>query len=108
MPYFEKLQVDRLNLEFAYRDTGERSDLAHMPKHLGVGIGVLDVRLDQIQTAEEIAALARECMKHIDPKRVALNPDCGFAPDNGEPPSIDEAFQKLRNLSEAAKKLRSE
>lgn len=42
----------------------------------------------------------------IDPSRIALNPDCGFAPDYGEPPSIDEAYEKLCHLSEAAARLR--
>ena len=37
----------------------------------------------------------------IDPSRIALNPDCGFAPDAGEPPTIDEAFEKLSRLSAA-------
>jgi hypothetical protein len=36
-----------------------------------------------------------------------LNPDCGFAPDFGEPPSIDEAYEKLRRLAEAAARLRA-
>ena len=38
--------------------------------------------------------------------RIALNRDCGFAPDAGEPPTIDEAYEKLRRLVAAAKRLR--
>lgn len=41
-------------------------------------------------------------------ERVALNPDCGFAPDAGEPPTIDEAYQKLCRLTEVAQRLRGE
>jgi methionine synthase II (cobalamin-independent) len=37
---------------------------------------------------------------------MALNPDCGFAPDAGEPPTIDEAYEKLRRLVTAARRLR--
>ena len=40
------------------------------------------------------------------PERIALNPDCGFAPDAGEPPTIDEAYEKLCRLVAAAHKLR--
>ena len=43
----------------------------------------------------------------IDPQRIALNPDCGFAPGAGEPPSIDEAYVKLCRLTEAALRVRS-
>ena len=42
----------------------------------------------------------------INPGRIALNPDCGFAPDAGEPPTIDEAFEKLKRMCEAASRLR--
>jgi hypothetical protein len=37
---------------------------------------------------------------------MALNPDCGFAPDAGEPPTIDEAYEKLSRLVSAARRLR--
>jgi len=42
----------------------------------------------------------------VSPDRIALNPDCGFAPDFGEPPTIDEAFEKLSRLTAAAQRLR--
>jgi len=38
--------------------------------------------------------------------RIALNPDCGFAPDAGEPPTIDEAYEKLKRLVTAAQRMR--
>ncbi len=106
LPYFNKLKVNRINVEFAYKDTGHAADLAQFPAHVGAGLGVVDVRSERIQTVDEIIRLTSDCLKHIDPKRVALNPDCGFAPDSGEPPTLDEAYQKLRNLCEAARRLR--
>ena len=38
--------------------------------------------------------------------RIALNPDCGFAPNSAEPPSLDEAYEKLKRLAEAATRVR--
>ncbi|MDA0657561.1 MAG: cobalamin-independent methionine synthase II family protein [Planctomycetota bacterium] len=108
LPRLEKLRVDRVNLEFAYPETGDLSDLELLPAHLGVGIGVVDVRSEQLQTVEEIAALGRTGVEQLGVGRVALNPDCGFAPDAGEPPTIDEAYQKLCRLSEVARQLRGE
>jgi methionine synthase II (cobalamin-independent) len=64
---------------------------------------VVDVRIEQPQEISDIVAIGAEL---IEPSRIALNPDCGFAPDLGEPPSIDEAFQKLTRPTEAAKCLR--
>ena len=93
-----------INLEFAYTGTGEAGDLALLPAHLGAGMGAVDVRSAKLQTVEEIGAAGA---KVIAPERIGLNPDCGFAPDAGEPPTIDEAYEKLSRLSAAAARLRA-
>jgi 5-methyltetrahydropteroyltriglutamate--homocysteine methyltransferase len=106
LPYLRELHVDRVNLEFAYPETGDVSDLRLLPEHLGVGMGVVDVRSEAIPTVEQIAALAMAGLKFLPADRIALNPDCGFAPDAGEPPTIDEAYEKLRRLVAAAQLVR--
>jgi 5-methyltetrahydropteroyltriglutamate--homocysteine methyltransferase len=108
LPRLADAQIDRVNLEFAYPHTGDVADLALVPAHLDVGMGVVDVRTEQVQSSEAIEALAWSGAQLIDPRRIALNPDCGFAPGAGEPPSIDEAYEKLCRLSEAAARLRSQ
>jgi 5-methyltetrahydropteroyltriglutamate--homocysteine methyltransferase len=107
LPRLAAARVDRVNLEFAYPGTGDVGDLALLPAHLAVGMGVIDVRTEQIQSTDAIEALALAGARIIGPQRIALNPDCGFAPGAGEPPSIDEAFEKLCRLAEAASRLRS-
>jgi 5-methyltetrahydropteroyltriglutamate--homocysteine methyltransferase len=107
LPFFEDLRADRVNLEFAYQGTGQMSDLKLLPEHLGVGMGVVDVRSEAVQSVEQIADLARSGLSVISPDRVALNPDCGFAPDALEPPSIDEAYEKLCRLTAVARQLRT-
>jgi len=106
LAYFDKLKVDRINLEFAYRDTGEAADLASVPANLLAGVGILDVRGESLQSVEDIVKIGKTCLQHISRERVAFSPDCGFAPDSGEPPTIDEAYIKLRNLCEAVRILR--
>jgi 5-methyltetrahydropteroyltriglutamate--homocysteine methyltransferase len=106
LPRLAGVRVDRVNLEFAYPGTGDVSDLALLPAHLGVGLGVVDVRGERLQTVEEIEALAAAGVAVAGPGRVALNPDCGFAPDAGEPPTLDEAYEKLCRLTAAARRLR--
>jgi 5-methyltetrahydropteroyltriglutamate--homocysteine methyltransferase len=106
LPHLGGLKVDRVNLEFAYQDTGNVSDLELLPAHLGVGMGVVDVRGETLQSVEEIARLAAAGAEIVGADRIALNPDCGFAPNSAEPPSIDEAFEKLKRLAEAAARLR--
>lgn len=106
LPRLSGAKIDRVNLEFAYSGTGDVADLALLPPNLAVGMGVVDVRGEQLQSTEAIEALAAAGAKVVAPERIALNPDCGFAPDAGEPPSIDEAYEKLCRLSEAAGRLR--
>lgn len=106
LPRLQKARVDRVNLEFAYPETGDVSDLELLPEHLDVGMGVVDVRTEELQSIEQIEAIGAAGAALIGAERIALNPDCGFAPDAGEPPSIDEAYEKLRRLVEAAARLR--
>jgi 5-methyltetrahydropteroyltriglutamate--homocysteine methyltransferase len=82
------------------------SDLELLPPHLAVGVGVVDVRGERLQTVEEIEALGSTAAAIVSPDRIALNPDCGFAPDAGEPPTLDEAYEKLCRLTAAARALR--
>ncbi|MCE9534250.1 MAG: cobalamin-independent methionine synthase II family protein [Planctomycetes bacterium] len=106
LPRLLDAKVDRVNLEFAYPGTGDVSDLSLLPAHLGLGMGVIDVRSEKPQSVEQIEALAEAGARIIEPARMALNPDCGFAPDAGEPPTIDEAYGKLQRLVVAAERLR--
>jgi 5-methyltetrahydropteroyltriglutamate--homocysteine methyltransferase len=106
LPRLAGAKVDRVNLEFAYPQTGDVSDLALLPAHLAVGLGVVDVRKEQPQPIEAMEALGMAAAAIIAPARIALNPDCGFAPGAGEPPTIDEAYEKLKRMVEAAGRLR--
>jgi 5-methyltetrahydropteroyltriglutamate--homocysteine methyltransferase len=106
LPRLGAAKVDRVNLEFAYPGTGAVSDLRLLPQHLKVGMGVVDVRSERLQTVEEIEALAAAGATVVGAPRLALNPDCGFAPDAGEPPTIDEAYEKLCRLAQVARRLR--
>ena len=106
LPFLSDARVDRINLEFAYHGTGQADDLELLPDHIDVGMGVVDVRGEAAQPVTEIEQIGAAGASIVDPSRIALNPDCGFAPDYGEPPTIDEAYEKLSNLSQAAQLLR--
>ena len=75
---------------------------------LEIGLGCVDVTPGRIDSAETIAGRVRQALKHLAPERITLNPDCGFAPGSGAVVSIDEAYRKLCNQSEAARILRGE
>lgn len=108
LPRLTGAKIDRVNLEFAYPRTGEVNDLDLLPEGIGVGMGVVDVRNEHPQSVEEIESLGAAGAKIVGPERIALNPDCGFAPGAGEPPTLDEAYEKLKRLSAAAAHLREQ
>src|SRR5262249_40289760 len=67
LPWLERVEVDRVNLEFAYPGTGDVSDLALLPAHLEVGLGVIDVRGERLQSVEEIESLAASAARLLPP-----------------------------------------
>jgi len=108
LPRLKNARIDRVNLEFAYHETGDVTDLSLLPPNIDVGMGVVDVRTQSPQTVEEIEKIGAAGAKVIAPERIALNPDCGFAPNMLEPPTIDEAYEKLKRMTEAAVRLRQQ
>ncbi|MDP7398789.1 MAG: 5-methyltetrahydropteroyltriglutamate--homocysteine methyltransferase, partial [Lentisphaeria bacterium] len=57
-------------------------------------------------TPAAIIARVEEAMRHVDRSRIALHPDCGFAPSVQNPMDLDEAYLKLKAMAEAAVQLR--
>ena len=61
-------------------------------------MGVVDVRSPVLPEVEQIVQLAREGLKFLPADRIALNPACGFAPEAGESPTLDEAYERTPSL----------
>ena len=103
-----RLKVDHLTMEFTTPGAGDFEVLKNLREDLEIGLGCVDVTPGQIDSAEAIADRVRKAANVIDPKRITLNPDCGFAPGSGATVPVDEAYQKLRNEAAAAEILRKE
>ncbi|HLW94438.1 MAG TPA: hypothetical protein VKS25_03585, partial [Solirubrobacteraceae bacterium] len=43
-----------------------------------VAVGVVDHRNLHVESPEQVAALIRRALEHIEPERLALSSDCGF------------------------------
>jgi 5-methyltetrahydropteroyltriglutamate--homocysteine methyltransferase len=102
-----RVHVGTLFLECCTARAGELSVLAQLPDEYRVGVGVTDQKTPRIETVDEIIARAKEAIDLFGPRRVLLNPDCGFATFADSPiasPEIAEA--KLHSLASAAKILR--
>src|SRR5437762_6693108 len=108
LKHLNRLKVHHLTMEFTAPQAGDMSVFGELREDFEIGLGCVDVTPGQIDSAETIASRVRQALKHLAPERITLNPDCGFAPGSGAAVSLDEAYRKLCNQTEAAKLLRAE
>lgn len=108
---FARVNPDLLTLEFSTPRAGELSSLLADPRiaeHTALGLGVINPRTDEIETADPIVARVQEAMSYLPKERIWLNPDCGFATFSNSPVNVLETISgKIRSLTEAASILRS-
>ncbi|MCS6861201.1 MAG: cobalamin-independent methionine synthase II family protein [Abditibacteriales bacterium] len=106
LPFLCALKVQQYVMEFSIPVAGDFAALRGLPEDREIGLGCVDVRSEHIDTPDEIAARVENALKYIAPDRITLNPDCGFAPGSAAEIPLDEAYVKLKNEAEAAKRLR--
>ena len=77
--YMNRLHVDHLVLEFAYRGYDELARFSELDPRIGLGIGVIDIKTTVIESPEEVARRIEKAAKHVGPERIKyVHPDCGF------------------------------
>ncbi len=77
--FLSGLHCDHVLLEVAHRGQWELDHLAKIDARIGIGLGVVDVKSNVVETPEEIAKRIEAAEKAIGPGRVTyINPDCGF------------------------------
>jgi 5-methyltetrahydropteroyltriglutamate--homocysteine methyltransferase len=103
-----RADVDELALEFAMPQAGGMEVLAKLPERLRLGLGCVDVRCPEAESAERIAERVRQALRYVPAERLSLNPDCGFAPSGNNPIPLDEPYEKLKALAQAARQVRRE
>jgi 5-methyltetrahydropteroyltriglutamate--homocysteine methyltransferase len=107
VPLLKTLPVGTFFLEMATPRAGELSALRDLPGHSRLGLGVVNQKLDRVETVEEIVARAEAAVGIFGPDRVLLNPDCGFATFADNPlASAQVAEAKLAAIVRAARILR--
>ncbi len=79
MPFMNALDADHLVLEFARRDPSELEAFKDLKPSITLGLGVIDIKDNEVETPEEIAARIDRAVKLLGPGRVRwVHPDCGF------------------------------
>lgn len=79
LSYLNALHADHVVLETAHRVPDELAVLRELRPNLGIGLGVVDIKSTEIETAETIARLIERAEGILGRDRIKyINPDCGF------------------------------
>ena len=79
VPFLNSLDADHLVLEFARRGYGELGVFADLDRRIGLGIGVIDIKDNEVETPELIASRIEHIVDAIGEQRLRyVHPDCGF------------------------------
>jgi 5-methyltetrahydropteroyltriglutamate--homocysteine methyltransferase len=79
MDYLNALEVDHIVMECAHRPPAELAVFKDLRKDIGFGLGVVDIKRTEIESADEIARAIERAEKMLGRGRVKyVHPDCGF------------------------------
>lgn len=105
----KQAQVGILFLELCSPRAGEMEVLGGLPEDRRIGVGVVNQKLERVETVEEIVIKAAKAIQLFGKERVLLTPDCGFATFADNPvASAKVAEEKLRSMARARDRLRQE
>ncbi|MDQ7848685.1 MAG: hypothetical protein QN152_07245 [Armatimonadota bacterium] len=98
-PHILELRAQMLTLEF--KNTGDYN-IVSLFQEFGdrrqIGLGVIDVHSDVIETPQEVQEKILQAATVLGPERIWVNPDCGLRTR-----SWDVAFAKLQNMVTGAR-----
>jgi 5-methyltetrahydropteroyltriglutamate--homocysteine methyltransferase len=79
IPFLNQLHADHLVLEFARRGYDELAVFADLDPRIKLGIGVVDIKDNEVESPELIASRIEMITKTLGPDRLNyIHPDCGF------------------------------
>ena len=74
-----RLKVDHLVLECSRLETSQLESLKDIRQDLALGIGVIDIKANLVESADVVARRIEEATRKLGPERVQwVHPDCGF------------------------------
>ena len=79
VPYLDALRADHLVLEFKRWGVEHTACLKDLPESTKIGLGVIDIKDNTVESPEEIASDIERAIGNLGPDRLAyIHPDCGF------------------------------
>jgi 5-methyltetrahydropteroyltriglutamate--homocysteine methyltransferase len=77
--FLNSLRADHLVLELAHRPASDLEALKDLDPGLGIGLGVVDIKVNHVETPEDIARAIERAERVLGAGRVRfVHPDCGF------------------------------
>jgi 5-methyltetrahydropteroyltriglutamate--homocysteine methyltransferase len=77
--YLNALHVDHIVMETAHRPPDELAVFRELRPEIGLGLGVVDIKSTEIESADKIARSIERAAAVIGPDRIRyIHPDCGF------------------------------
>ncbi len=77
--FLNSLHCDHLVLELAHRPDDDLEALKELDPRLGIGLGVVDIKVNHVESADGIARAIEKAETALGGERVRyINPDCGF------------------------------
>jgi 5-methyltetrahydropteroyltriglutamate--homocysteine methyltransferase len=77
--FLSSLHCDHLVLELAHRPASDIDALKQIDKKIALGVGVIDIKVNHVETPDEIAGRIAAVEKKVGSDRVKwVHPDCGF------------------------------
>jgi 5-methyltetrahydropteroyltriglutamate--homocysteine methyltransferase len=109
LPELLETKTDQFVLEYTSSGTGDPAKLVkEFPGEMEIGLGVISVQDYEVESPDTVVSRVKRVIGSIEPERIWLNPDCGFAPGMFRAFPTDVAFAKLRSMTKAAETLRKE
>ncbi len=79
LPFLDALEADHLVLELARREPAEIEALRELRKGLALGLGVIDIKDNTVESPEEVARRIERGVRVLGVDRIRwVHPDCGF------------------------------
>ena len=106
-PQAVEVKIKQYVVEYSSAESGDPEKFAsQLATGTELGVGVVSTRSKAVEEVEAIKRRVSRVLTHLDPQRIWLNPDCGFAPGMYRSFPDDVIERKLGAVVRAAKSLR--
>ncbi|MGQ9904497.1 MAG: cobalamin-independent methionine synthase II family protein [Anaerolineae bacterium] len=79
LPFFNRLEVNHLELEFARRGYDELEVFCDLREDIALGIGIIDIKDNIVETPDVVAQRIERAARVLGESRIRwVHPDCGF------------------------------